>query len=43
MGGPLLRHMKCMENYDQRSNRLVGGDPSGPQYEHAKQVSRTFS
>lgn len=37
VGGPLLRHMKCMENYDKHSNRLVGGDPQGPQYEHARQ------
>ena len=27
--------MKCMENFSKHNDRLVGGEPSGPQYEHA--------
>ena len=36
VGGPLLKRMNCMEDYTRHSNRLVGGDPLGPQYDHAK-------
>ena len=30
--------MKCLEEFRSRSDRnLIGGDPNGPQYIHAKQ------
>lgn len=28
--------MNCTESYAKHYERLVGGDPLGPQYEHAK-------
>jgi len=35
-GRQLMKHMKVMEDFNKQSNRLAGGDPLGPQYEHAR-------